>query len=188
MAIPKRSVLNIPNLLTVIRIALVPFFVLFVLKGELFTAAVVFALAGITDALDGYIARRFDMRTPLGVLLDPLADKIMQVSAFVVLAWAGFIPVFLTLLVILRDLVILGGYWAVRLSGRTVEVVPAAIGKATTIIQIVMVLFVLLVGGGEGWRGVLFWAMVVITTVATIASGWVYVTREVKVQRGGGGG
>ena len=192
MTILDRSSLNVPNLLTTVRIALVPFFVLLVLEGELFTAAIIFAAAGITDALDGYVARRFDMRTPLGAILDPLADKFLQISAFVVLAWAGFIPVFLTVLVILRDVVILGGYSIVRLTGRSVEVRPTVIGKATTVIQIAMVLIVLVVGGGQGdgeggWREILFWAIVVVTTTATILSGAVYVTREVKIQWGRGG-
>lgn len=118
--------LTLANQLTILRIMLIPAFVLLVLYGHLGWALVTFLVAGITDALDGLIARRAGQRTSLGAWLDPMADKLLLVTTFVVLTWPGLglanrLPVWLTILVISRDVVIV----------LTVAIVNLAIGPRT---------------------------------------------------------
>jgi cardiolipin synthase len=175
---------NLPNLLTLLRILLVPAFVGLVMAENFSAATVVFVIAGLTDALDGYIAKRFTQRTDFGAWLDPFADKFLLVSAFIVLTITGWIPVYLCILVISRDVVIVGGVVILRLSGRYVEIAPTLAGKLTTILQIITVIYVMLTGGGPG--GV-FTTLTLLTAIFTVYSGIDYVRREVKIQTSGAG-
>jgi cardiolipin synthase len=171
--------LNVPNLLTLLRILLVPVFVGLVMVENFSTATVIFAVAGLTDALDGYIAKRFTQRTNLGAWLDPFADKFLLVSAFVVLTINGWIPAFLCVLVISRDVVIIGGIVMLQLFGRKVEIAPSLAGKLTTALQILTVIYALLTGGKPGE---VFTALILLTALITVYSGFYYVRREVKIQ------
>src|SRR5205085_5855109 len=102
--------LNIPNLISLGRLLLVPLAISLILDGRYWAAFWVFVVAGISDALDGYIAKRFDRRTRLGALLDPIADKALLVGVYVTLGVAGQLPHWLVILVVLRDVWILGGF------------------------------------------------------------------------------
>jgi len=137
-------VLNVPNTITLLRIVAVPFFLSLLVEGSYRAALVVFLAAGISDGIDGAIARLTNARTQLGAHLDPLADKLLLVSAFIALAVLEFVPVQLMIIVILRDIVILGGYVTnAVITGRPMEMKPSAWGKATTFLQILTVVIVL---------------------------------------------
>jgi cardiolipin synthase len=171
--------LNIPNILTLLRILLVPVFVGLVMVENFSTATFVFVVAGLTDALDGYIAKRFTQRTHFGAWLDPFADKFLLVSAFVVLSIKGWIPMFLCALVISRDVVIIGGIVMLQLFGRDVEIAPSLAGKLTTMFQIITVIYTLFSGSRPG---AVFTALILLTALLTVYSGFYYVWREVEIQ------
>ena len=134
--------LTLANQLTILRIALVPAFVLLVIYGNLGSALLVFTVAGATDALDGLIARRAGQRTSLGAWLDPVADKLLLVSAFVVLTVPGIpltnhLPVWLTIIVIARDVVIVAVVSVVNLAIGPRTFKPSFLGKSATAVFIV---------------------------------------------------
>ena len=129
--------LTLANQLTLLRIMLIPAFVLLVLYGQMGAALLVFSVAGLTDALDGLIARRADQRTSLGAWLDPMADKLLLVTTFVVLTLPSIpltnhLPVWLTVLVISRDIVIVGVVAIVNLAVGPRTFRPSMWGKMTT--------------------------------------------------------
>ena len=129
--------LTLANQLTILRIALIPAFVLLVVYGHLGGALIVFSVAGLTDALDGLIARRAGQRTSLGAWLDPMADKLLLVTTFVVLTLPAIpltnhLPLWLTVTVISRDVVIVGVVAIVNLAVGPRTFRPSLLGKATT--------------------------------------------------------
>ncbi len=128
--------MNIPNLLTVARFCLVPVVVYMIGQGQWTLAFAVFVIAGLTDAVDGFIARKFDQRTVLGAYLDPLADKALLVSIYVTLAVGGVIPSWLAILVVSRDVMILGAVMVSWLLDNPVEINPLYVSKANTFAQI----------------------------------------------------
>jgi cardiolipin synthase len=135
--------LTLPNFLTLLRIIAVPVF-LILLSGQRYSAAtVLFVLAGITDAIDGVIARLTDSKSELGAALDPLADKLLLVSSFVMFTWLGVIPPWLMILVLTRDVVILAGYLAIYFLSTPMELDPSFIGKLNTCMEMITVLFAL---------------------------------------------
>lgn len=133
----------LPNVLTVFRFLLVPPVVVLMLDHEFRPALVLFALAGFSDALDGFLARRFHWGSRIGALMDPLADKLLMVSSFLTLGWLGLIPVWLVGLVILRDLVIVTGAVIYNARIEQVEAEPSFASKLNTLGQILLVLSVL---------------------------------------------
>jgi cardiolipin synthase (CMP-forming) len=130
------SALNIANLLTVLRFCLVPIVIVSIINKEWMIALVVFVTAGVTDAIDGFIARHFDMRTELGAYLDPLADKALLVSIYITMAVAGIIPVWIAVLVVSRDIMIVGAVIVSWLLDNPVEINPLKLSKANTLAQI----------------------------------------------------
>jgi len=176
------SSFNIPNALSVFRILLVPVFFSLTMRGEYLAAALVFTTAGITDAVDGFIARRFDMRTPLGAALDPAADKLLQLTAYVTLTFKGVIPLWLCVPVLAKDAVLVAIFLAMRVMGRRVEISPSIPGKLSTVLQITTVAYVLFFGRADGPRLVVFMALALATAGATIMAGLHYAWREYKVR------
>jgi cardiolipin synthase len=134
---------NLPNSITVFRFLLVPPVVLLLLNRQYVGALLVFVLAGFSDALDGYLAKRYHWTSRLGALLDPLADKLMLVSGFVALAWLGLIPLWLVGLVILRDVVIVAGAIVYHMRIEKLEAAPSVVSKLNTLAQILLVLAVM---------------------------------------------
>lgn len=132
------------------RIALVAPILLLILDGNFGWALGLFALAGFSDGLDGYLAKRFDWGTRLGALLDPVADKLLVAGLFITLAHTGDIPVWLASVVILRDVVIVTGATAYNFLVRPVEGEPTRISKLNTALQLLFLLFVLS-RAGFGW-------------------------------------
>ncbi len=133
--------LTIPNLLSLLRMGLVPVFIIAVLDGDESKALLVFLLAGLTDAVDGLIARYWDQQSVLGAYLDPMADKLLLTSAFVVLSvpgqHSGFtIPVWVTVLVLARDVLIVLLALVLHLAWGTRRFPPLWIGKVNTVVQV----------------------------------------------------
>lgn len=135
--------LTLPNFLTLLRIVAVPVFLILLSSQRYGWATVLFVLAGITDAVDGVIARLTDTKSDLGAALDPLADKLLLVSSFVMCTWLGIVPVWLMILVLTRDVVILGGYLAIYFLSTPMEVEPSFIGKVNTCLEMIVILFAL---------------------------------------------
>ena len=168
------SALTMANQLTLLRLALVPAFVILVLYGRLGWALGVFIAAGITDGLDGLIARIKNQRTSLGAFLDPMADKLLLVSAFVVLTLPDIgltnrIPLWLTVLVISRDVVIVAtvAIVSIALGPRTFR--PSVYGKvatATYIVYTVVVMFFNYLGHQSAWVELGQWASLIVTLMS----------------------
>ena len=121
--------INIPNILTLIRILLTPLFVIFLLKNLYSSALIVFTIAGISDGLDGFIARYFNQRTTLGAYLDPIADKILLTAAYASLAILNIIPPWLTVIVISRDVLIAIGMFIFTMTNIRVEIKPSIVSN-----------------------------------------------------------
>lgn len=132
------------NLVTMLRVALVPVIVYLLIEGYYPAAFAVFVLAGLSDAVDGAIARFLDQRSRLGVILDPLADKLMLVCVFVVLGLLGALPTWLVLAVVSRDVVIVAGVGVAQLIGRPMPVRPLMVSKVNTAAQIALAALVML--------------------------------------------
>lgn len=135
--------MTIPNILTILRLILVPVIIYGIIVGWFQLSFWLFIAAGVSDGVDGFIARRFHQRSELGAYLDPLADKALLVSLFIVLAILGHIPVWLTILVTSRDAFILSGIGVAALMGRPMEIDPLKVSKATTAFQIALICLVL---------------------------------------------
>jgi cardiolipin synthase len=139
------TVLTVPNLLTLLRIVAIPAFLILLEDFRYREALALFVAAGVTDALDGAIARLTHTKTTLGAFLDPAADKALLVSAFIALGFMHVVPRWLVVLVISRDVVIVLGYFLLFvMTGQRMEVVPSASGKASTALQLLSVTIVLL--------------------------------------------
>jgi len=142
---------TIPNLLSLARMALVPLFVISILEGRVDRALWVFAVAGVSDALDGFIARVWKQQSALGLYLDPAADKLLLVSSYVVLAIPNLhpgytIPAWVSALVVTRDVVIVVVALILYLAAGVKRFPPSPISKVNTVVQVAAVVLVLLSG------------------------------------------
>jgi cardiolipin synthase len=135
--------MNIPNFLTLLRIILVPVIVIFLIQDEYLKALIAFTIAGLTDALDGTLARLLNKQTELGAFLDPLADKLLISTCFISLSIFKLIPGWLTVIVISRDLIIFMGIMTLSMMSIKYEIKPVFISKITTTLQIGTIFFAL---------------------------------------------
>ena len=135
--------MNIPNALTLARIILVPLIVWLIITHEFTAAFVLFLLAGLSDAVDGYLAKRFGWQTELGAYLDPIADKALLVSIYMTLGLANHLPVWLVIAVVSRDILIIGAFILSWILSRPVTVSPLLVSKANTLAQLVLASLVL---------------------------------------------
>lgn len=174
---------SIPNILTVFRILLTPLFVMSFVDGRIDTACFLFALAGFTDALDGFLARVLHQRTRLGAMLDPLADKVLIVTSFLCLGLMEWVPLWLVVLVISRDLLIVGGLVVVNLWGVDVrsKIRPSIMSKLNTTAQIGLIFLVLVDKAGWFSWPALAAAMVPATGLLTAYTGLAYVLRGLSL-------
>lgn len=140
----------IPNAISLMRIALIVPILMLILRDEYAWALGLFFFAGFSDGLDGYLANRFDWRTRLGGLLDPVADKLLVAGMFITLAWVGQIPAWLAAIVILRDIVIFGGAVAYNFLIEPLQGEPTRISKLNTVLELLFLLFALS-RAGFGW-------------------------------------
>jgi cardiolipin synthase len=168
--------MNVPNLLSLFRILITFFFILAVYHDRLDYALYLFVLQGVTDLLDGFIARVMSKKTNLGAYLDPIADKTMLVGAFVMLSIKGIVPVWLPALIVLKDLVVAVGFFLLYRLGRTIKPVPTIFGKITTTLQILAVLYILLINIFS-WSNMRFYsdAFIFVTAFFTVLTGCHYV-------------
>jgi cardiolipin synthase (CMP-forming) len=135
--------MTVPNLITTIRIILTPVFIIYLLDDELDLALIVFAVCVVSDGADGFISRVFNQKSRLGTYLDPLADKILLVTAFITLAIRGFLPAWVTVLVISRDILILLGILVLFLNGLSITIRPSVLSKISTCFQFLTIIAVL---------------------------------------------
>ncbi len=166
--------MNVPNLLSIFRFFVTFFFIYAVYQGRLRLALYLFLIQGISDLLDGFLARVMSKKTELGAYLDPIADKTMLVSAFVMLYLINVIPGWLTLLVIARDIVIAIGFLVLYRHSSDVKPKPTIFGKITTACQITTILYVLWSADRPYFR-IYDMILFVVTAMATIISGVHYV-------------
>ena len=172
--------MGLANWLTVVRIVLIPAFVTLLVYRRATAALVVFCLAGLTDALDGYIARTRGRETRLGAFLDPMADKLLLTASFVTLTYLKVLPFWITVIVLSRDLMLFLGAALIHLAGGQVHPAPTLLGKVTTVLQMGTVLTAMLsryfhmtwlISGGFIWT----------TAVLTAVSGIQYLYQGAKV-------
>jgi cardiolipin synthase len=135
---------HLPNCLSALRLCAAPLTALFILHGQDWGALGVFAFAGLSDALDGYLARRLGSDSRFGLFLDPAADKLLMLASFVTLTVVGAVPLWLTAVVILRDVAIVGCVAAAWLFAIPVRIEPLSIGKISTAVQVCFIGAVLL--------------------------------------------
>ena len=171
---PRHDILNLPNLVTFARLCAVPPALWLVLDGRPGWAFGVFVLAGASDALDGWLARR-QGGTVLGAWMDPAADKALLVGMFIVLAMQGLLPAWMAGLVVARDLVIIGGIIAMWRMRRPIRIRPLLAGKLNTALQILLVGVVLLLEGFGLRAPWLRQALTLLAAVTTMWSGGAYV-------------
>jgi cardiolipin synthase len=185
---------SLPNLLSLLRMALVPLFIIAITRGAALEALLLFVLAGVTDACDGFIARFWNQQTALGAYLDPAADKLLLTSAYVTLTIEAFnpaltIPLWVTILVIARDVLIVVAAFSLSMAVGIKSFPPALISKLTTVMQVVAVVLVLvhLVWPGEPLRTVAL-TLIYLVAALTVASGLNYIrllNRRLAEQRSG---
>lgn len=175
--------MNVPNLISLLRLAAVPLVVWMIATDRLAGAFWLFVAAGVSDALDGYLARVLKQRTRLGAYLDPIADKMLLVCVFVTLAQVGKLDSWLVILVVSRDVMIVGGIILLFLLEHRVAVAPTFVSKANTVVQIAFAALVLARYGldfrGIAWTAAIEWASYVVAAT-TLASGAQYVVLGIR--------
>ncbi len=172
--------MSIPNLITLIRIVLIPWFAILLINGSFNQALWVFAGAAVTYGLDGLIARWFSQKTRLGAFLDPIADKMLLSTAYIALAVLKELPVWLTVIVISRDVVIVLGVSILFLNQVRFEIKPTIYSKLTTIFQLLLILLVL--SSGYIHLGYFVRQGLVLTTlIFTVFSGLHYLYSGLKI-------
>lgn len=184
----QARLINIANGLTTLRVLLVPVFAYLLIEGRFRYALLVFVVCGISDMFDGLLARWLHQRTLLGFLLDPIADKILMATSFVVLAIVKVVPAWLTIMIVSRDLFILVGSVLILLLLGTGEIAVTGLGKANTIVQILTVLYFLTVRSfpgmlesvSPGLEAALTGEMVTICAASTVLSGLHYMAIGIR--------
>ncbi len=180
--------MTLPNLITIARIFLVPAIVWLLFNHDYLWAFVLFLVAGLSDALDGFLAKQFNLRSELGAYLDPLADKVLLVAIYVVLGIFEHLPAWLVIMVVSRDVAIVGAVMLSWLLDKPVEMDPHMVSKANTVMQIVLVVLVL---GGLAFARLPEGLVSVTTAVVgllTAASLAVYLRDWLQHMTGPGGG
>ncbi len=173
--------LNLPNLISLSRLFLVPVAVGLIIERRYGVAFWVFVTAGLSDALDGFVAKRFDCRTRLGALLDPAADKFLLVSLYLTLGYSQALPIWLVILVVFRDAMIVGGFVLVQAIAAPKEFGPLYISKINTLVQTTLIGFVLAQEGLAVDPGVLTLLLIFGAAATTVASGLSYLVRWARI-------
>jgi cardiolipin synthase len=179
----SRSPLNLANMVTVGRLLMVVPVVWLVIAGRLEMAFWLFVAAGISDALDGYIAKNFNARTELGAYLDPLADKVLLNGIYVALTLIGWLPVWLTALVISRDLLIVLGVILIQRRDPIFRAMPLVIGKLNTFCQILLAACALAHGGELVDLSEFVLVLIAAVTLTTLLSGAGYAAQAIRASR-----
>lgn len=167
---------TIPNVITIARIIMVPMFVVAYINHQLAAALLIFVLAGVSDGLDGFLARILRQRSKLGALLDPLADKLLLVTAYICLGFGEMVASWLAVLVVSRDLMLIGGMALLQLWGVNIrdKIRPTWLSKFNTCVQILLVVVVLTSPWGWAHQGLLS-VLAAIVATSTLLSGGHYI-------------
>lgn len=165
---------NLPNLISLMRLLLVPLTIWLIISDAYGWAFITFMVAGLSDGIDGFIARRFDWRTKLGAYLDPLADKALLVSVYVTLGFLKELPAWLVIIVVSRDALIVGAVVLSRLMDHPVHVVPLMVSKVNTLAQISFAVAVLGVAAAGRPLGALVEYGSIPVALLTVLSGAAY--------------
>ncbi|HOP86543.1 MAG TPA: CDP-alcohol phosphatidyltransferase family protein [Syntrophorhabdaceae bacterium] len=167
--------MNIPNLFSVFRLFITIFFIIAINENRFNLALCLFIAQGLSDLLDGFLARIMKAKTYLGAILDPMADKVMLASSYIILTLKGFIPLWVTLTVISRDFLIAGGFILLYLISNRLKPSPSVLSKLTTLFQIITIIYILW-SDKKDYKEPLFY----ITFFFTILSGIHYLIRGLK--------
>jgi cardiolipin synthase (CMP-forming) len=176
--------MTLPNLITILRIILTPVFVIYLINDQLTAALVIFVVCSVSDGVDGFVARFFNQKSKLGAYLDPLADKLLLVTAFVVLSALGHLPAWLTVTVIARDVMILLGVITIHLNKLELRIRPSVLSKINTCFQFLTVTAVL----SKGLLSLapkLYLYFYYATALFTVASGLHYIQYGLRVMSAG---
>ena len=175
--------MNLPNKLTILRIILIPFFMIFLLTGHFYISAVIFIVASVTDTLDGQIARRYNIVTNFGKIMDPLADKLLVFSALLCMIQLGIVPAWMVVIMLARELLIVS-LRAVAAAQGTV-IAASWWGKTKTVSQMAAVILLLLRNWPFGPDGFPLATIVLwIAVILTIISGVDYVVKNKEIFKG----
>lgn len=166
--------MTIPNFITVLRFLLVPVVVYALLVGRWDMAFAGFLVAGVSDAVDGFIARQFNQRSELGAYMDPIADKLLLVSVFIVLGYLGQFPLWLVILAVSRDALIVLGVLLATVMGNPVAMRPFLVSKANTAVQILLAALILSEQAFSVDLGPIKPAMIGLSGLLTVASAAAY--------------
>jgi cardiolipin synthase (CMP-forming) len=173
------ALLTVPNVITFARLCAVPLAVWLVLQQRIAEAFYLFVAAGLSDAVDGWLARR-GAASALGALLDPVADKALLVTMYVTLAAVSALPSWLAILVVFRDALIVGGVVCLAVLGQPVRIRPLLISKLNTALQIVLIAVTLFLGGFKLAAPMLITVLVWAVAASTLASGGAYVWKAAR--------
>jgi cardiolipin synthase (CMP-forming) len=168
-------IITIPNILTCIRILLAPVVALLLFRQEFEPALWGLLLAGVTDGLDGFVAKWFNQSSRLGALLDPLADKLLMLATVLALTWIKLLPLWITVPILMRDLVILGGALIYYRRAGSIQMQPTLLSKANTCAQIGLLLLVVAIHGGILPLGRFLFPAFLLVLATTVTSGFQYV-------------
>jgi len=166
--------MNIPNFITLLRILLVPLLVIFIVERQTDLALLVFILAGAGDALDGFLARILKQQTEIGAFIDPIADKLLISAASITLAVQKIMPAWLAIVIVSRDIIILGGIAVLIINNNSPAIKPTYLSKLTTFVLLVTILFFL----GQSFVTPFLYLekyLVTLAVLLTILSGFHYV-------------
>lgn len=176
------SFAQVPNIITIARLVMVPLIIVLLKEQDYQAALILFVVAGLSDGLDGFIARRFHLESHLGGTLDPLADKMLMLSMYVSLTWLGHLPPWLMLVVISRDLLIIGGYLIVTSYKGAVKMSASYFSKFNTVAQIALVVAVLAEQAGVFTVPLLVEFLTYTVLVTTVVSGthyyWFWIVKK----------
>ncbi|MEI6160183.1 MAG: CDP-alcohol phosphatidyltransferase family protein [Roseococcus sp.] len=177
---PPQILLTLPNMITLARLVAVPGTIWLILQHRMDLAFLLFLAAGISDGLDGWLARVRNARSAIGALLDPVADKALLVSVYVTLAAIGVLPDWLAILVVFRDLVIVGGLTMLWILGNRPPIRPLWISKLNTLLQIALAALALFVAGFEVPMAAAITGLIWLVAATTLASGIAYVAQAAR--------
>lgn len=171
---------TIPNLITIFRFLLVPAVIWALVSGDVEWALAGFVVAGVSDAVDGFIARHFDQQSELGAYLDPMADKLLLVSVFIVLGLMGELPLWLVIAAVSRDALIVAAVLLSSVMARPVTVKPLFVSKANTAVQIALAIVVLAELAFDTVLGPLRFVLVIVSALLTMASAAAYLVQWLR--------
>ncbi len=174
------NIITIPNSLTLSRIILIPIFVTTLIYKRYEYSLILFIIAAVTDLLDGFLARTINQRTQLGAFLDPLADKFLLLTSFILFALYDWLPIWITITVIARDFIVVIGWFMLFIFVHQKKVEPSIIGKLANAFQAILIAYILVSINFEIDDILIKKIILMLTALFTIISGFQYVYRGYK--------